>query len=230
MEEPAVCKLCNNFFKDQLEKVANDIAKKVHDIEFKTFLIGSIVPNEIAKKQDELWERIGIEDVEAIKSEINRELGKRVEKLTQAKFSLKHPDVTIVVDLKINSVRFETRSLYVYGRYNKMVRGIPQTKWICRDCDGKGCITCKGTGQLYPTSVQEIVEKPFLKASESKRSAFHGAGRADIDARELDYRPFVLELVKPTKRTVDLKKIKKQINKSKKVNVKVLKLVEDENN
>ena len=227
LEEPTTCKLCNNFFKNQINKVVNDIVKKLRDIQFHSFLIGSVIPHELAKKQDELWERIGIEDVEAIKSEINRELGKLVEKLTKTKFDLKIPDVTIVADLNTNTIRLEIRSLFISGKYNKMVRGIPQTKWICRDCNGKGCVTCKGTGKLYPTSVQEIIEKPFLKAAKSKNSAFHGAGRTDIDARELSYRPFVIELIKPTNRDIDPRKIEKEINKSKKVNVKGLALVQD---
>ncbi len=226
-KEPEVCSLCNNFFKDKINKVAADIVKKLEGIHFQTFLIGSIIPNEIASKQDELWEKIGIEDVESIKAEMNRELGKRVEKLTHTKFNLKNPDVTILADLKISTVRLQLRSLYIYGKYQKLARGIPQTKWICNRCNGKGCTFCKGEGKLYHTSVQEIIEKSLIKSSGSKGAAFHGSGREDVDARNLDWRPFVMEMLKPAKRSLDLKKIGKQINKSKKVKVKNLKLIED---
>ncbi|MBI4009580.1 MAG: tRNA pseudouridine(54/55) synthase Pus10 [Candidatus Aenigmarchaeota archaeon] len=226
-KEPDVCNMCNNFFKNRIGKIANSIAKKLGDIEFNTFLIGSIISREVARRQEELWERIGIEDVEPIKSEINRELGKILEKLTGKKFDLKNPDITIVVDLDTDNIRLQIRNLFVYGKYQKLVRGIPQTKWICSRCSGKGCTFCKGEGKLYPTSVQEIVEKPLIKATNSKSSAFHGAGRADIDARELDYRPFVLELIRPTIRKLDLKKMEKQINKSKKAKVTSLKLIKE---
>lgn len=226
LKEPDVCELCNNFFKDGINKVAKDIAKKLQGFEFNTFLIGSIISDEAAKKQDELWGKIGIEDVESIKSEVNRELGKRVEKLTKKRFDLKNPDVTILADLKTNIIRTQIRSLYVFGGYQKLARGIPQAKWICRKCGGKGCTYCKGEGKLYKTSVQEIIEKPLLKATDSKKSSFSGAGREDIDARCLDYRPFVIELIKPVKRKIDLRKIEKQINKSKKAKVRGLKMVE----
>ena len=226
-KEPEICNLCNNFFKDGINEVANNIVKKLQDVEFNTFLIGSVISNELGKKQDDLWEKIGIDDVEAIKSEINREVGKRIGKLTGKKFDLKNPDVTIVIDLNTDNIRLHVRSLYVYGRYQKLVRGIPQTKWICRRCNGKGCTFCKGEGKLYKTSIQEIIEKPLLKMAKSKNSSFSGSGREDIDARCLDYRPFVIELIKPLKRKIDLKKIGKQINKSKKVKVKGLKLVEE---
>ena len=225
IKEPAKCAMCNDFFKDKIGDVANKVAKKLDGIGFSTFLIGSVATNEMVRKQEALWENVGIEDVETIKSEINRELGKRVGKLTKKDFDLKNPDITIIVDLNTDNVRLEVRSLYVYGTYQKLARGIPQTKWVCNNCNGKGCTECKGEGKLYKTSVQEIIEKPLLKASDSKSSSFHGAGRADIDALELSNRPFVLELIKPKKRKLDLKKIEKQINKSKKVNVKGLKPV-----
>jgi tRNA pseudouridine synthase 10 len=73
--------------------------------------------------------------------------------------------------------------------------------------------------------VQEIIEKPFLKAAKGKKSKFHGAGREDINARCLGWRPFVIEVVKPVKRRIDLKKIEKLINKNKQVKVKGLKPV-----
>jgi len=227
IKEPEICFLCNNFFKDGINKVADDIVEKVRDMEFGTFLIGSVISNDMARKQDELWNNIGIEDIESIKSEINREVGKKIEKLTKKSFDLKNPDVTILVDLNDNNIRLQIRSLYVYGKYQKLARGIPQTKWICKRCSGKGCTYCKGEGKLYKTSVQEIIEKPFIKTTDSKNSSFHAAGREDVDARNLDWRPFVLELIKPIKRKIDLKKIERQINKSKKAKVKGLKLVKE---
>lgn len=228
LKEPDVCRLCNNFFTKNIDKVAKSIAKKLQNVEFETFLIGSVVPGDLSKRQEELWEKIGIEDVESIKSEINRELGKRVEKLTKKLVSLKAPDLTILADLENETVRIQIRSLYIFGKYQKLVRGIPQTKWICSRCGGKGCKYCKGRGKLYPTSVQEIIEKPLLKVAKAKKSKFSGMGREDIDARCLDYRPFVIELIKPLKRKIDLKKIEKEINKSKKVKVKELKFTTKE--
>ncbi len=225
LKEPATCELCGNFFKDKINNLAKNIVKKLEGIEFDTFLVGTILSSELAKKQDAIWEKIGIEDVESIKSEMNRELGKKIEKLTDKKFNLKDPDVTIVIDLNTDTVRIQVKSLYIYGKYQKLARGIPQTKWICPKCNGKGCTYCKGEGKLYKTSIQEIIEKPLLSLTKSKNSSFHGSGREDIDARNLDWRSFVIELIKPFKRKVKLKVIEEKINKSKKVKVKGLKLV-----
>jgi tRNA pseudouridine synthase 10 len=217
--------VCKNFFLERIDETSDKIVKKLKEIEFNTFLIGSIPSDEMLKAEENIFETIGTEFVESVKTEMNRELGKRIEKLTKKRFSLKNPDVTIVVNLKTNTISIHVRSLYIFGRYQKLVRGIPQSKWTCRKCGGKGCTYCKGEGKMYPTSVQEIIEKPLLKATGARKSSFSGAGREDIDARCIDFRPFVIEILKPEKRKIDLKKIEKQINKSKKVNVKNLKIV-----
>jgi tRNA pseudouridine synthase 10 len=225
-EKPERCKLCKNFFREKIELITKEIFKKAKNYEAKSFLIGVIPSDEMKKEEEKLWMRSGIEFVEPIKSEISRELGKKIEKNSELEFNQKNPDLTILVDLEKNKVRIDVRSLYVFGKYQKLARGIPQTKWICSNCGGKGCVACKGTGKLYKTSVQEIIEKPFLTTTRAKESSFHGAGREDIDARNLDYRPFVIELINPKKRTIDLKKIQNKINKSRKVKAKNLRIVE----
>jgi len=222
IREQKKCRICGNFFEKEIDELAKKIVEELKHIEFQTFLIGSIPRDEMLNEEEKLQEKVGIEFSETIKSEINRELGKRVEKLSGKKFSLQNPDITIIVNLKTGKIKKEIRSLYVYGKYKKLVRGIPQSKWVCPNCRGKGCVRCKGTGKLYPTSVQEEIEKPFLKATKAKKSALHAEGREDIDARCLDYRPFVIELIKPIKRKISLKEIEKKINKSKKVKVKLL--------
>jgi len=221
-KKPMECFICKNFFDRKINEVTKKIIKKLRTIEFNTFQIGTIVPSEMLKAEEKIWEFSNIEFVESIKSEINRELGKNIERLTKKKFAQKNPDVTAIVNLNTGKVRVEIRSLYILGGYQKLKRGIPQTKWMCKYCNGKGCKHCKGKGKLYPTSIQEIIEKPLLKVAKSKKSSFHGLGREDIDARCLDYRPFIIEIEKPIKRKIDLKSIEKQINKTGKVRVKGL--------
>ena len=223
IKKPDKCKICKNFFLEEIDRVAVEIAKELKGVEFKTFLIGSVPTDEMSREEERIYEKIGTDFVEPIKSEINRELGKRVESNTDKICSQRNSDVTILVNLKTGRIKNEIRSLYIFGKYNKLVRGIPQTKWVCSSCHGKGCIKCKGTGKLYSTSIQEIIEKPLLKVADAKKSAFHAAGREDIDARCLDFRPFVIELIRPLKRKIYLKEIQKKINKSKKVKVKSLK-------
>ncbi len=228
IEKPVKCEICQNFFLEKIDEVVKTAANKLKGVEFSDFVVGSIPSNEMRNAEEKLWEKIGIDYVEPVKSEINREVGKRIEKLTGKKFNLKDSDAVILIDLKKNETRIQLRSLYISGGYQKLVRGIPQTRWMCTNCNGKGCVECKGEGKLYKTSVQEIIGKPLLKVADGKDHALHGAGREDIDARCLDYRPFVLEIVKPKKRKFDLRKIEKLINKSGKVKVNDLKFSDKE--
>ena len=160
------------------------------------------------KNEEELWERVGVDFCEPIKGEINREVGKRLEKIFKRKANLKNPDIVVLIDLKNNKVDVQLNPLFIYGEYQKLVREIPQTKWP----SGK-----------YKISIEQIIAKPIIKATRGKSHKFHGMGREDIDARCLGWRPFVLEILEPKKRFLNLKKIEKEINKGKKVKVRNLK-------
>ncbi len=66
---------------------------------------------------------------------------------------------------------------------------------------------------MYPESVEEIVSKPLVEAAGGEKSSFHASGREDIDARMLGSgRPFVVEISKPKKRSLDLTKLSEKIN------------------
>ncbi len=78
---------------------------------------------------------------------------------------------------------------------------------------------------MYPDSVEALVSKPLLEALEGEGSSFHASGREDIDARMLGTgRPFVVEISKPKKRSVDLRKIEETINEYAKDKVAVSRL------
>ncbi len=207
---PPRCFVCQNFFDEKIENVVEAILKKLKRVEFESFLVGSKIPNQMLIAEEKVLKTANLEWAEPIKSEINREIGKLIEKLTGKRFEAENPDITILVDLKNNEISLQVKGLYVFGKYKKLVRGIPQT-----------------TRKPYPTSIQEEIERPLLKASGSKKSAFHGLGREDIDVRCLGWRPFIIELVKPIKRKIKLRKVQKEINKSKKVKVSGLKIIED---
>ncbi len=97
------------------------------------------------------------------------------------------------------------------------MRGIPQTYFYCKVCNGKGCESCKYTGKKYNTSVGELIGNEFLKYTHGSNFIFHGCGREDIDALMLgNGRPFVLEIKDPMIRSINLYEIENIINKSNK--------------
>ncbi|RBQ24033.1 tRNA pseudouridine synthase Pus10 [Candidatus Methanobinarius endosymbioticus] len=199
------------------------IIKKINylDLKFDTFLIGSKIPTEILKRGEKNKRKLDL-DVENIKKEINREIGKLLEKKLEKEVDFENPDIIIMVDLRKFfktsqrediKIRIQINPIFIEGKYKKLVRGIPQTKWPCRKCKGKGCDKCNGTGKMYKESVEELISSIFLEETNGYGTKFHGAGREDIDVRMLgDGRPFVLEIKEPKKRKLDLEKLNKKVN------------------
>lgn len=208
--EKKTCEICGGFF-GRLDGMAEKAAKKLSKYGFNTFLIGTKVSGDLLQREERIWEKVGIEFCEPIRAEINREIGRRVERILGKKADLKKPDIAVLLDLESGKIFLQINSLYIFGCYQKLVRGIPQSKW--------------GTPHKYRTSVEEIIGKPLLKMADGFDIKLHGAGREDIDALCLAWRPFVLEVLKPRKREIDLKKAEKMIN-GKKVRVKGLRMVD----
>jgi len=201
------CWLCENVF-DKIDSIVKKASKKLEKIEFNSLLVGSKLPEEIFKREEKIWEKIGIEWCESIKNEINRKIGIRLGNIFNKPADFKRPDVVVLADFVKNKVELQINSLFIFGFYKKMVRGIPQSKW--------------GTPGKYKTSIQEIIAKPIVKATKGKNNKFSGSGREDIDARCLDWRAFVIEIIEPKIRKIDFKKMQRIINKSKKVKVRGL--------
>ena len=133
------------------------------------------------------------------------------------------PDVLALIDVLTLTDELDVRAVYVYGRYRKLERGIPQTRWPCRACKGRGCQRCEDTGLQYKNSVQDFIGNPMLDVFEGAEHAFHGMGREDIDVRCLGRgRPFVLEVKEPKKRNFNPEALMETINKTAKGSVEVL--------
>ena len=206
------CWLCEGLT-GETDHFVDLISDALKEYEFDTFLIGSKIDEDIVEREKELWDFISSEDFEPIKMEINREVGKILEEKLGKTVDFEKPDITVIVDTAFDVVNLQIRPLFIYGRYKKFERGIPQTKWPCRICRGKGCSSCNYTGKMYETSVEELISKKALKRTKSNDESFHGCGREDIDALMLGSgRPFVLEIKNPKKRTIDLAILTSEIN------------------
>ena len=205
-----LCPVCEDVF-SLMPRFAENVAEAVNEVESENFLVGTKVEPSIVETEKALWEKYGLENPEAIKSELNREIGKLVLPLVHRRVEFKNPQVVALVDTRFGDVKLDIAPLFIGGRYNKYSREIPQTIWPCRECHGKGCPHCHGKGKMYETSVQEIIGNIALEMAEGDEHFFHGMGREDIDARMLgDGRPFVLEISQPKKRFIDLDELEKR--------------------
>ncbi len=202
------------------DDLADLVARKLEPWEFDTFRIGSKIDPEIAAKEESLWALLGLTGPEPVKAEVNREVGKRVSDRIRKEPDIARPDIVAVLDTAFDHVDLQVNPLYLRGRYRKLVRGVPQTRWPCRRCMGKGCARCGGTGKMYPTSVEEAIAAEVMRDSGGTGHALHGMGREDVDARMLGRgRPFIIEVKEPRRRRIDLVAAVDRINASEIVEV-----------
>lgn len=212
--EEETCSLCGGLFR-HLDAWADLAEEELSDLGFDTFLVGTRMPGDLVRREEELWTRHGAAHSEPLKSELNREVGRRLEERLDAVAELENPDVVALLDPETQGVEVQSNPLYVYGRYRKLKRGIPQTEWPCHVCDGEGCMRCDDTGYLYDESVEGHVSPAIVEAAEGDEGVFHGSGREDVDALMLGPgRPFVLEVKEPRRRDLDLAALEEEINEA----------------
>lgn len=218
------CPVCEGAF-DRIPVWVERCAAAGVDYEWQRFACGSRWDPETLAREESLWLEFGSSGGESVRSAFNRELGKRLETASGAEGAPDRPEVVFLADLPVGRVDLTVMPIYFLGRYRKLDRSLPQTRWPCRSCHGIGCDRCSGTGKTYPTSVEELVAEPFLKATGGDGTRFHGMGREDIDARMLGRgRPFVLEIRRPKRRTVALAEIVAEVNRTAKDRVEVVEM------
>ena len=218
--DPAECWVCEGET-GRFDEWAERCAAAVEGVEFGTYQVGTRTPPLIEENEALLREEAGLDPDagEPFKSEFNREVGKRVGRLTETQVDFERPDVQFLLDIEADAVETNVNSAFVYGRYRKLERDIPQTEWPCRECHGSGyvgrepCEHCGGNGYLYDESVEQLTAPVVLDVMDGTESLFHGAGREDVDARMLDTgRPFVIEIKEPRRRFVDVERLEGDVN------------------
>ncbi|MGE0711271.1 MAG: tRNA pseudouridine(54/55) synthase Pus10 [Planctomycetota bacterium] len=164
---------------------------------------------QVAIQGERRWEELPPEVVLAYKRELKVAVGGALERAWPARrVEFKRPHVLLIYSVPKDLVRPQVRPVCLYGRYRKLVRGLPQTPapWKHPECKGKGCEGCAGTGRLHPLSLADLLGAPAAEAFAARGGyVLHGCGREDVDVRCLGGgRPFVLELRDPRRREVDL--------------------------
>lgn len=207
------CFLCNGISKE-LDDFQLLIEEELEPYEYQTFVLGFHIDEDILKKEEEIISEINDFKGEYLKNYFQRIIGLNLENKLEKEVEFDNPDIMVICNTKFNTVSLQIKQLFIYGRYKKLKRGIPQTRWFCRSCRGKGCRKCQYTGTLYSTSIEKLISYPILKKCHGTDSSFHGAGREDIDVKMLgNGRPFVVEINNPVKRSISLEKITEEINK-----------------
>ncbi|ELY99270.1 tRNA pseudouridine(54/55) synthase Pus10 [Natrialba asiatica] len=242
-DAPDACWVCEGYC-GTFDAIAATIVAELDGIDFETYQVGTKVPPLVEENERLLREDAALEpdSGESLKREMNREVGRRVGAKTGTDVDFDRPDVLAVIDLEgfgpldvlesgaaaevtSHAVDVQINPAFVYGRYRKLERDIPQTEWPCRECGGSGiqlgdggeepCDYCGGSGYLYETSVEQTVRPHVVDAMDGDEGTFHGAGREDVDARMLEEgRPFVLEVKRPRNRDPDPAALEREINEA----------------
>ena len=215
------CYLCQGQFK-HLGELVDKSLEKLKVYEYTTFLVGVELPTEVEEREDEFKAEFDVRHGESMRNEFSRDIGKEITEITKKVAEYKKPDVVVILNPFTGQVTLQANPLYIEGRYRKLTRGIPQSKWICVKCKGRGCQRCNWTGKMYPESIEEIIAEPTLEKTGGEDASFHAAGREDVDARMLGPgRPFVIEVKKPKRRFMDLQELAQCINERAQGKVKV---------
>ncbi|MBO3753893.1 MAG: tRNA pseudouridine(54/55) synthase Pus10, partial [Candidatus Brockarchaeota archaeon] len=159
------------------------------------------LPVSIEEKDEKVKSFFKLKFGEALKNELNREIIRKIEKTLRRRPEMKRPDVLFVYDAVRKRVSTQINSIFLKSSYKKLVGGIAQTKWRGTD------------GENTTPSIETMLEEILLPAYNGRGLKFHGAGREDVDVKMLgEGRPFIVEILEPKIRNVDLEKLRSEFN------------------
>jgi len=175
--------------------------------EFSTFTVGAILKQSIIERDDKLRSKFHLHGVDGIKTAVTRELGKKFVKKTKKRIDHLSPDITFTINFRTEQCNVKTKPTFLYGRYIKDKRGLPQKGESCKDCKGKGCIFCNNHGIVSFDSVEGKISQLLYEKFETKQVKFTWIGGEDKTSLVMgDGRPFFAKLLSPKKRNVRLVK------------------------
>ncbi len=201
------CHICGGLM-DRMGDLLSLILDSLKEYQFKSFLIGAILPSQMLEREDELRARFKVRGRESIKSDLTRELGKLLGSATGAHVEYLRPDVNINLDLTKTEITVRSRPIFLFGRYTKNTRGIQQKQERCSHCAGRGCGECGNTGLSGFDSVEGIIVRNLVEHLGCDSAKFAWVGGEDKDSLVLNEgRPFFVKIINPRKRVTDPKKL-----------------------
>jgi len=175
--------------------------------EFSTFTVGAILKQSIIERDDKLRSKFHLHGVDGIKTAVTKELGKKFVSKTKKRIDHLLADITFTINFKTEQCNVKTKSIFLYGKYIKEKRGLPQKEESCQDCKGKGCIFCNNHGIVSFDSVEGKISKFLYEKFETEQVKFTWIGGEYKTSLVMgNGRPFFAKLLSPKKRNVRLTK------------------------
>ena len=200
------CYICKNIF-GSLELVLSNIFEKSSHFDFKTFHLGITLKPSFLERDDYLKSKFKIKGIENVKFAIAKELAKKISRRTNSKRITDDPDLFIQANFKDESCILRAKPMFVYGRYNKKIRKLPQKQGLCRSCNGIGCHNCDFKGIENLQSIEGKISNLFIKKFDCNQVKINWIGGEDQSSLVLGKgRPFFAKILNPKRRNRILRK------------------------
>jgi len=200
------CYICKNVFDD-----LHHYVEKMRDVsgvyEFKTFLVGAKLKPSILDRDDHIRSQFRLKGIDAVKTNVTREISRLFSQKTKKKAQPSDPDVVFMADFKQESCSIHSKPISFFGRYTKQARDIPQKQKPCGNCQGKGCVTCSHHGISEFDSVEGMISKFLFDKFGAVQAKITWIGGEDTTSTVSGSgRPFFVKIFNPKKRTIRLSK------------------------
>ena len=194
------CFICGGFF-ERIDEVAKSIQAALSEYEFENFSVGLSAPPEWVEREDLIRSEFRLQGRHNVKFDASHKLASKLLELLKKPLNRFKPDVVAVLDVVSGAVKVDARSIYMFGRYTKSRRGLPQKRPRCKICRGRGCPECEYTGKVKGLSVEQLLSNHLLKILQGTKTTFSWFGSEDDRSLVLGGgRPFYVEVHNPKKR------------------------------
>ena len=205
-KKPSKCFICKDLI-DGLERVHAQIVEKIGTHQFNSFLVGVILRPSTIERDDLVRSKYRLMGIDSVKTDISRQLAKKISRRTGSEIDHQSPELTITVNFRDGTVDWCSKSAILAGRYTKNSRNLPQRQDACRDCSGRGCATCEFHGISGFESVEGKIAQFLYEKFSSRRVRITWIGGEDRTSLvKGGGRPFFAQIINPEKRNVRLAK------------------------
>ena len=185
----------------------SNIFEKSSNLDFKTFNLGLILKNSFLERDDLIKSKFKIKGIENLKFAISAEMSKKISRRTKSKRIINDPELLIQANFKDESSTIRTKPIFVYGRYNKKIRKLPQKQISCKSCNGIGCHNCNFRGLKNIESIESKISNLLTQKFEGNQVKINWIGGEDQSSLVLgNGRPFFAKILNPKKRNRILRK------------------------
>jgi tRNA pseudouridine synthase 10 len=203
------CYICKNLL-EHLESYEEKLIEKTSGLQFSSFLIGAILKPSLIDRDDIIRSKFKLRGIDSIKTDITKEISKKIVRKTKASIEHYSPDLTITINFKNDSFEFRSKPVFLFGRYLKTERGFTQKQKPCENCNGIGCGMCQYHGLSGYDSVEGKISLFLYEKFGAKQVKIAWIGGEDKSSIVLgNGRPFFAKIINPAKRKIRIpKKVK----------------------